>query len=82
MNHLKPGTRKDNSKDMYQKGRGKNQFKNGEKHISSKLTNKEVKEIKELIKTGMSNIDIAKKYNTKNYNISKIKNGQRWNHIL
>jgi len=76
--HLKAGTASENAKDMIRKNRGKSQFLSGENHINAKLTNLQVSEIKKLIKAGAKNKDIAIKYNTPDYNISKIRNNKRW----
>jgi len=66
---------------LVNKNRSKGTFKKGEKHPKAKLTEKQVIEIKKLIKQGLSNVNIAKKFNTKAYTISNIKRGVRWSHI-
>jgi hypothetical protein len=81
INHLKAGTYKDNSIDMENKRRSKGTFEKGEKHPKAKLTEKQVIEIIKLIKQGLSNVNIAEKFNTKPYTISNIKRGTRWTHI-
>ena len=48
----------------------------GQNHYYSKLSNKDVKEIKKLIKKGVMGKDIAKKYNVSRSLISKIKLGR------
>lgn len=53
---------------------------NGEKHGMHKLTDKEVQEIREL-KTIMSGIDIAKKFNISRSRVSEICNNKAWKHI-
>lgn len=53
----------------------------GEKGFSSKLTEKEVKEIKQLLKNGLSTRTIAKMFNVGKTIIGYIGSGKRWNHI-
>lgn len=47
----------------------------------AKLTEKNVIKIKELIKDGLSNIEISKMFNVSRPNISMIKNNKTWKHI-
>lgn len=72
-NHLFLGTYLDNVADMVKKGRQAKGNKNGlrvhpesvqrgEKHTSSKLTKKQVLEIKQLVKDGKSDIEISSRY--------------------
>jgi anti-sigma28 factor (negative regulator of flagellin synthesis) len=53
----------------------------GENNPRSKLTDEKVKEIKNRIKDGERNIDIAEMYNISKQVISKIKTGRSWRHI-
>ena len=53
----------------------------GEKNPNSRLTEKQVIEIKERLQNGERNIDIAKGYDVTKDSISKIKTGKRWKHI-
>lgn len=81
-NHLFLGTRKDNSKDMVMKGRGKEQFSNGELHPNVKLTESIVKEIrKKHDEEKLSNRDLSEMYGICQPAISRIINRQRWKHI-
>jgi len=54
----------------------------GEKNSSSKLTEKEVIEIKTMIKDGISLSFIAKQYNVTQSNISCIKRNKSWKHVI
>jgi len=81
-NHLYLGTHKDNSRDMISKGRGKEQFKNGENHKNSKLTEKIVLEIRRKnIEDGLQSTELAKMYGICQPAMSRIINRKRWSHI-
>lgn len=54
----------------------------GEKSNFAKLRNKDVLEIRELIRIGTPNKDIASAYNISKSNISFIKNNKRWGHLI
>jgi hypothetical protein len=47
----------------------------------AKLTGKQVKEIKELLKLGKLGTELAKEYGVCPMQISRIKNGKRWQHL-
>lgn len=79
--HLFLGTPKDNMKDASVKGRCVLPNQKGQNHPHSKLTDKKVKEIKKLMKSGASGLKVAKKYNVDNSVIYDIKNGRSWKHI-
>jgi len=79
LDNLWLGTHKDNTQDMFSKNRQHN--RNGEKHPSSKLTEKQVKKIRELLKTPLFQREIAKMYNISNKTISKIHTNKSWKHI-
>jgi hypothetical protein len=53
----------------------------GEKHPNSKLNNVMVKEIKDLIKSGMTHREIGDKYSVSRCCISDVIRGKRWSHI-
>ena len=74
--HLFTGTQANNVKDMQNKNR--NSCGRHEKHGMSKLTLVEVKHIKELIKTGKKQKDIAKLYKVSVGTINDIKNKRSW----
>lgn len=53
----------------------------GQKHPQSKLTDKEVVEIKTLLNRGVKGADIARRYSVSPRTISNIKTGASWSHI-
>ncbi len=73
--HLWLGTHQMNVTDMMSKGR----------HVvtrgGAKLTEEQVKEIKKLLKEGITVTEIAKTYNMKQSSISLIKLGKNWKHV-
>lgn len=73
-NHLFLGTHKDNSIDMIKKGRGtilSLRFQ-GETHPRAKLTNAEVKRIRELFELGELQRNLAEMFGVKQKQISRI----------
>lgn len=90
-NHLFLGTDADNLSDMRSKGRGYLGFKEkpcppekrqkGSSVPSSKLTEKEVLEIVNLLNAGHSQKAIAEKFCISKPQISYIKNGITWSHL-
>jgi len=80
-NHLWIGTNKDNILDASRKGRLVRKIR-GEDHHKSKLTEKEVIEIKHIRKeTGLSFIKIGKMFNVHPTTIGYIMRGRTWSHI-
>lgn len=77
--HLWLGTNADNSKDMADKGRTREQI--GELNYSAKLTETMVKNIKKLLASNMKLKDIAKLYGTTSCNIAHIRDGRTWRHV-
>lgn len=77
--HLRAGTPKDNTADMYKRGRNAN-FK-GEKHAQHKLTDAQVVEIRELASRGVPRRAIAKEFGVTNKVISFIHHRKSWSHI-
>ncbi len=78
--HLFIGTAKDNAQDCLNKGRWNDN--KGSNHGNSKLTEKQVLEIKYQLKLGLLNQrQLAEIYSVHNTIISKIKNGKLWSHI-
>ena len=53
----------------------------GETHHKAKLTEKDVLEIRELIKQKVKNVDIAKQYSVTSNTISMIKCKRNWKHL-
>ena len=74
-NHLFLGTHKENSQDA----KSKQRLRYGEAHVSSKLSEKEVKCIRE---EQASYRELAKKYGVHKGTIRQIKSGETWRHLL
>ena len=79
--HLFLATQKDNVRDMLNKKRGNWPGRQGEKHHSVKLTEKDVKKIIELRKAGKTNKDIAPLFNINRNTVYRIFYKKRWKHI-
>ena len=77
--HLFIGKNADNVRDRTLKGRSNRPI--GEKNVKAVLTEKDVREIKILIRDGFKNIAIAAAYGASALSISKIKSGRTWKHI-
>lgn len=77
--HLFLGTHKDNVIDMYNKGRANSQKKNCK--CFTKLTDTQVKEIKEKLKLGVTVARIARDCGISNGAIYAIKKGVTWKHV-
>ncbi len=75
--HLFLGTDADNSKDRNSKERQAR----GESHAKSKISEKDVKKIRELNLSGMSIRAISKKFPIDESNISRIINKKTWKHL-
>lgn len=75
--HLRVGTVQDNSQDMRERLRGTL----GEKSRTAKLKNEDVLNILDMIKNGISLIEIANIYSVNRQAISHIKYGRTWRHI-
>lgn len=71
-------THSQNMKHAFETGLANNK---GEKNGQSKLSKSQVKEIKELLKSGLSQYKIAEKYPVSRSCILGIKTGRLWNHI-
>lgn len=74
--HLFLGTPKDNNDDKLAKGRGVVLIRS--KHSQAKLTENDVKEIRQLLTTSMYQRDIAKQFGVSAAQISSIKLGKAW----
>lgn len=75
--HLSQGSNADNSRDM----KNKKRQAYGERNAFSKLSEKDVIQIKNLLKTGKGSTEIAKLFNVYKTCIHKIKIGESWAHI-
>jgi hypothetical protein len=76
--HLSAGTQADNVADMHNKGRARKRALKGESHANSKLTDADVRYIRESKETVM---DIAKKLNVSRAIIYDVKARKTWRHI-
>ncbi len=76
--HLWLGSKGDNNRDMYQKGRAVNRPLTGEDHQNAKLTERDVRQI---LKSDEFHRILAKRYGVDRTTIGKIKSGKRWSHI-
>ena len=77
--HLFIGTHQDNSDDKIKKGR--HNAAKGEKHYKSKLSATDVINIRSMAKDGLTENEIAKKFNIGRGAVSSIKRRQCWKHI-
>lgn len=75
--HLFIGTAQDNHDDMKNKGR----HTYGEKSATVKLSENDVKQIKIALKSGMTQMRIAKAFDVSQAEINRINTGKRWQHI-
>jgi hypothetical protein len=79
-NHLFLGTQSDNIKDAFVKGRKTSPRNSGEGHPMSKLTNEDVRRIREMGGTTTQQ-ELARRFKVHQSNISNILLGKRWSHI-
>lgn len=75
--NLEWGTQSQNVLDCISRGRGFNGIKNG----NSKLTEENVKEIRQLLSKGISSRKIASKFGVSKMPILAIKNNKTWDHL-
>lgn len=75
--HLFLGTNRDNTQDRHEKGRDAK----GESHGNSKLTEEQVKEIRELYQSGKTITQLSRLYTTMRSNILAIVKRKQWAHI-
>jgi len=76
--HLFLGTQAENVKDCVKKGRHKFGLMRGENQVNSKLTEKDILEIR---KSSLTQTEIAKIYKIKQATVSGIKLRKSWKHI-
>jgi hypothetical protein len=78
--HLSEGTNAENTRQRDERGRHVNQ--KGSNNFSSRLVEKQVMEIRSLIKEGkLSLVEIGKMYGVSAHHISQIKSKKYWSHI-
>lgn len=76
--HLFLGTAADNQRDMVRKGRSLR----GERHNLAQLVEAQVLDIRRLWGEGLTQAEIAVRFNTTKANVSQIVRGKKWRHIL
>ena len=79
--HLFLGTNADNVRDREEKGRGNCGCSRGELNPYSKLEDKDISKIHELLYARVSQREIAQIYGVSQKAISNIKQGKAWSHI-
>jgi len=75
--HLFLGTQKQNLEDMARKGRSTK----GERNPMSKLNKEDVKDIKYLFSTGLSDSEISIEFSVCRQTINNIRNGKVWKNV-
>jgi len=83
-NHLFLGTNEDNHKDKVAKGRqarGPGHGLSAEKHPNSKLSNQQVKEIRQKLLNGISGVSLAKEYSVTKTTITYIKKNKTYRNV-
>jgi DNA-binding NarL/FixJ family response regulator len=81
LRNLKWGTYKENTQDMFAKGRNNQIFPIGENSTSAKLTEKKVLRIVKHLRRGWMVKDIAEKFEISSTTVSHIKAGRYWSHV-
>lgn len=79
--HLLDGTLKDNTRDMIERGRRFVPDVRGERHGNSKLTEQDVREIRQLRAAGVFIDDITQRFGICQASVSQIANGVSWKHV-
>lgn len=80
--HLRLGTQKDNMEDMVSKGRQGARDRRGTRIVrNAKLSEKEVKKIRELAATGLNQTDLARQFNVGRHTINSIVKRRAWKHV-
>lgn len=79
--HLFLGTRSDNMRDAFEKGRGAIPRHYGAEVKGAKLTDERVREIRLLACSGMSQSELARRFGVCQTNISRILKRKAWAHV-
>jgi len=81
--HLWVGTPKDNTQDMLKKHRGRKKLLNNERRAiaAGKITEEQVKEIRELYKNGSSQKELQEKFKISQSQVSGIVTYRFWKHV-
>lgn len=82
--HLFLGTAKENTLDSVKKARWAKRFfdQDGSKNHMSKLSEKEVLNIKMMLRDGVKMVEISKKFNINAKTLQNIKSDVNWRHVL
>lgn len=80
-NHLSPGTKADNNRDMLIKGRARGGSLRGERNPLCKLTDEKVREIKRRCAAGEYQRDVAPDYGISHGLVAHIMAGKTWKHV-
>lgn len=81
LTHLFLGTYADNYADMVNKGRAGDRRSLGERHGMAKLTNEQVRQIKDALRQGARIVTVARDYSVTRSIIWAIKHGVTWRHL-
>ena len=76
--HLLLGTQRDNMNDMLERGRSNREERNG----MSKLNKKAVREVKLLLSKGVSQKEVAKRFNIDPSTVSNVNAGKTWRRVF
>lgn len=76
--HLEIGTPLDNARDKVERGRSSV----GEKNGRHKLTEETVREVRTLVKSGMTTKDISDELGIKFYTVKNIRERKTWKHVI
>lgn len=80
--HLSVGTRSDNMRDMWNKGRGHKNSKSGEEHYAHKLTEAQVIEMRERwARGGVKQRELAEQFGVTRALVGQIVRGVAWKHV-
>lgn len=79
--HLFLGTHAQNMADMARKGRGATRHRPGDLHPMAKLTEGQVREIRERIVAGEKQVDLATEFGVRFSTISMLHRRQTWSHV-
>lgn len=79
--HLFEGTVADNMADMIAKGRDRKNPRRGEQHVTSKLTNDDIIDIRTLSAMGATQDSLAREFGVHQTRVSKIIRRTAWRHV-
>jgi hypothetical protein len=77
--HLEPGTSKDNTADMFERGR--NPDRKGANHPLARITESDVLKIRSLSSCGKTHVDIANQFGLSRQYVGKIIRRENWSHL-